>query len=69
MDKSRPDPVESHILEALDGTEESYLEVSIAEDGSVYVYEAYSEDAGAELARRLKRLGVRLTCEHSSLCG
>ncbi len=66
---SRPDAVESRILKALDGSEDSFLEISVGDDGSVILYEAYSGDAGQRLARELRKLGVRLTVVQSSPCG
>ncbi len=61
--------VESKILASLSGEEESFLEISIDADGSIHLYEAYSEDGGERLARRLRALGVNVTRGVSSPCG
>ena len=69
MEKSRRVPNESRILADLDGTEESFLEISVEADGSIQLYEAYSHDGGDRLARELEKLGVKLTRISSSPCG
>ncbi|MFP4201124.1 MAG: hypothetical protein ACLFS8_06925 [Clostridia bacterium] len=61
--------VESEILASLNGDEESFLEVCVAEDGSIHLYEAYSQDGGERLAHRLRKLGIKLIPELSSPCG
>ncbi len=58
------------ILKKLDGKQESFLEISITPDGTLQIYEAYSEDGAQRLADRLKKLGMNVEIvHHSSPCG
>ena len=57
------------LLEKLDGTQTSLLEISVAPDGTLQVYEAYSEDEAKRLVEMLGRLGVRAEVIQSSPCG
>lgn len=57
------------LLEALDGTESSLLEIVIAPDGILQIYEAYSEGEAERVVQRLRRLGVKAEVVSSSPCG
>lgn len=57
------------LMEALDGTESSFLEIVVTPDGTLQIYEAYSQGEAQRVARRLSRLGVRAEVMSSSPCG
>ena len=57
------------LLRSLRGTEHSLLEVIIDSDGTLLIYEAYSEEGAECLVRRLEDLGVRARVVSSSPCG
>ncbi len=57
------------LLRSLRGTERSLLEVTIDSDGTLLIYEAYSQERADRLVQRLADLGVRARVVSSSPCG
>lgn len=57
------------LLRSLRGTEDSLLEVTIDSDGTLLIYEAYSQERAGRLVERLSELGVRARVVSSSPCG
>ncbi|GEM_PF-7041343 len=62
-------PGETRLLQKLNGQQESFLEITVSSDGTLQIYEAYSEGRAERLASKLKRLGVRVEVVQSSPCG
>jgi hypothetical protein len=57
------------LLEKLDGTEASFLEIFIAPDGTLQIYEAYSQGEAQRVVQMLRELGVKAEVTSSSPCG
>ncbi len=60
---------DAQLLSGLNGEQESFLEITVSADGTLQIYEAYSEGRARDLARDLSRLGVRVEVIQSSPCG
>jgi len=57
------------LLRSLNGSEQSMLEVTVSSDGTLHIYEAYSQQETEQLVERLKAMGVKVRVLSSSPCG
>ncbi len=58
------------LLRSLTGDEQSMLEITVSKDGTLHIYEAYSQHETEQLIARLKNMGIQVEILSSpSPCG